>query len=212
MLKRFYSPKNDHLYLSNSETESDDDLNDYVHDEHLHQKRNTIKEKSIKKECKRSNKKEITLVNGESSQDQDREAFKEKPENEVIKEAKNYQECMKQLPVPVSLESSSVLPFITWQKLAESMKQKYEQPLHYLTHVLLKQWDESRARSNNNELMKPIGNVIHPSKAEATIWVVEEFNRQFASHHYLAKLWLSDPNYHDFVDNQFANMQCFNKV
>ncbi|XP_022764270.1 protein RDM1-like [Durio zibethinus] len=107
---------------------------------------------------------------------------------------------MKQISVPVALETSPELPFITWQKLAESMKQKYEQPLHYLTHMLLKQWDQSRASTTKNELIKPISNVIHPSKAEATVWVVEEFNRQFASHHYLAELWLSDPNYHDFVD------------
>ena len=104
---------------------------------------------------------------------------------------------MKQLSVPVAQESSSILPFNTWQNLAELMKQKYEQPLHYLTHILLKQWDQSRASTNE---IKPIGNVIHPSKAEATVWVIEEFNRQFACHHYLAKLWLSDPNYHDFVD------------
>lgn len=119
-----------------------------------------------------------------------------------MKDAKEYQEYMKQLPVPDALElsSSSVLPFITWQGLAESMKHKYEQPLHYLTHILLRQWDESRDSTKNNESIKPIGNVIHPSKAESTIWVAEEFNRQFASHHYLADLWLSDLNYHDFVD------------
>ncbi|XVF75343.1 hypothetical protein PTKIN_Ptkin13bG0180500 [Pterospermum kingtungense] len=194
MLKRFYPPKNDHLLLSDSETESDDDKNNYFHDKQLYRKTNN-NGKTTKKESKRSNKKKITLVNGESSQD--KEAFKEKPEIEVIKAAKAYQEYMKQLPVPVALESSSIVPFITWKSLADSMKQKYEQPLHYLTHMHLKQWDQSRASTNETN---PIGNVIHPTKAEATVWVVEEFNRHFACHQFLAKLWLSDPNYHDFVD------------
>ena len=76
MLKRFYPPKDDHLFLSDSETESDGDMNDYVRHHHLNQKRNN-REKTTKKECNRSNKKKITLVNGESSQD--REAFKEEP-------------------------------------------------------------------------------------------------------------------------------------
>ncbi|XP_021296080.1 protein RDM1-like [Herrania umbratica] len=202
MLKRFHPVKDDHLLRSDSETESDDNnLDDHAHGENLYRKRNN-REKTIEKQCKNSNEKEITLDNGKNSQDRE-EGFKEEPENIVMKDAKEYQEYMKQLPVPDALESSSsssVLPFITWQGLAESMKHKYEQPLHYLTHILLKQWDESRDSTKNNEPIKPIGNVIHPSKAESTIWVAEEFNRQFASHHYLAKLWLSDPNYHEFVD------------
>ncbi|XVE52669.1 hypothetical protein DITRI_Ditri02bG0141200 [Diplodiscus trichospermus] len=196
MLKRFYRPKNDHLLLSDSETESDYELDDCVHGQHLNQKTSNI-DKTTKKEGTRSNKKEITLVNGESSHDIEREAFKEEPENELIKEAKNYQEYMKRLPVPVALGSSSIPAFTSWKKLGESMKEKFEQPLHYLTQIQLKQWDQSRAITNE---MKPIGSIIHPNKAEATVWVVEEFNRQFACHQYLAKLWLSDPNYHDFVD------------
>ncbi|XP_039036076.1 protein RDM1-like [Hibiscus syriacus] len=123
-----------------------------------------------------------------------------------MEEAKQYQEDMKKFPIPepelvpvpamVFVEPS----FITWQKLGESMKQKYEQPLHYLTQILLKQWDESRG--NNEEMMKPpIGNAIDSSRAEASVWVIEQFNRQFASHHYIAKLWISDPNYHHVVDN-----------
>ncbi|TYH00358.1 hypothetical protein ES288_A10G269600v1 [Gossypium darwinii] len=178
MLKRFYPPKNDHLSLSNSETESDNELDSHIPDRHLNRKsRINNRQKSIKKEYKRSNyKKEITVLNGESSQD--KEAFKKEPENEVIKEAKKYQEYMKKFPVPepisvsVSLEPSS---FVTWEKLGESMKQKYEQPLHYLTQILLKQWDESSGNginNNNIEVMimkkKPIGNVIDPCTAEET--------------------------------------------
>ncbi|MBA0871291.1 hypothetical protein Goshw_023806, partial [Gossypium schwendimanii] len=87
---------------------------------------------------------------------------------------------MKKFPIPesnsvsVSLEPSS---FITWKKLGESMKQRYEQPLHYLTQILLKQWDESSGyginNNNNIEVMimkkQPIGNVIDPCTAEATV-------------------------------------------
>ncbi|MBA0870981.1 hypothetical protein Goshw_019682 [Gossypium schwendimanii] len=67
------------------------------------------------------------------------------------------------------------------------MKQKYEQPLHYLTQILLKQWDESSGNdiNNNIEVMimkkQPIGNVIDPRTAKATMWVIENFNNQIVS-------------------------------
>ncbi|KAG8481028.1 hypothetical protein CXB51_025789 [Gossypium anomalum] len=115
--------------------------------------------------------------------------------------------------VSVSLEPSS---FITWEKLGESMKQKYKQPLHYLTQILLKQWVESSGNginNNNIEVMiikkQPIGNVIDPRTAKATVWVIKIFNRQFVSHHYIAKIWLSDTNYHHFVDD-LQNFSSFN--
>ncbi|GKV28444.1 hypothetical protein SLEP1_g37503 [Rubroshorea leprosula] len=102
---------------------------------------------------------------------------------------------MKQLPIPSPCNDHSIR-FRTWQKMAEFVKKKYEQPLHYLTNIQLKQWDESTGDEN-----RPIaGNIIHPSKAEAIIWGVEEFNRKCSSHLYLAKLWHSDPKYRDFVD------------
>ncbi|MBA0869828.1 hypothetical protein Goshw_003870 [Gossypium schwendimanii] len=31
------------------------------------------------------------------------------------------------------------------------MKQQYEQPLHYLTQILLKQWDESSGKWNQQQ-------------------------------------------------------------
>ncbi|OMO96847.1 Protein RDM1 [Corchorus olitorius] len=204
MLKRYNPPKSNHLFLSSSETESDDN---YRHRKKIN------KRKIIRKESKRSNKKKPTPVNGESKEEVSKineikeevskvnGVSKEEQENEVIKEAEKYQEYMKLLSVPVTVESPSKLPFITWQDLAKSIKQKYGQPLHYLTHNLLKQWDESRANNKNEINNNPIGNVIDPLKAEATLWVVEEFNRQFASHHYIAKLWICDPKYHDFVDS-----------
>ncbi|KAK5833099.1 hypothetical protein PVK06_016911 [Gossypium arboreum] len=101
---------------------------------------------------------------------------------------------MKKFPIPelisvsVSLKPTS---FITWEKLGESMKQKYEQPLHYLTQLLLKQWDESSGNSINNnnvEVMvmkkQPIGNVIDPRTVEGIVRVIKNFNRQFVAHHY----------------------------
>ncbi|MBA0855653.1 hypothetical protein Goshw_016897 [Gossypium schwendimanii] len=48
---------------------------------------------------------------------------------------------MKKFPVPEPIQISvSLKPsaFIIWEKLGESMKQKYEQPLHYLRKIPLK--------------------------------------------------------------------------
>ncbi|MFQ6629369.1 hypothetical protein Gotur_006620 [Gossypium turneri] len=56
---------------------------------------------------------------------------------------------------------------------------------------------------------QPIGNVIEPSTVEATVWVIENFNRQFVSHHYIAKNWVFDLNYHHFVDD-LQNYSSFN--
>ncbi|KAB2010729.1 hypothetical protein ES319_D10G261700v1 [Gossypium barbadense] len=93
---------------------------------------------------------------------------------------------------------------------------KYEQPLHYLTQILLKQLDESSGNginNNNIEVMimkkQPISNVIDPRTTKATVRVIENFNKQFVSHHYISKIWLSDPNYHYFVDD-LQNYSSFN--
>lgn len=91
------------------------------------------------------------------------------------------------------------ISFISWQGLANSIKQRHEQPLHYLTHKLLREWDESRIGSNDEN--KALEDIIDPAKAEATIWVVEQFHRQFSSPQHLTKLWLSDPLHQDFVDS-----------
>ncbi|MBA0856261.1 hypothetical protein Goshw_025676 [Gossypium schwendimanii] len=42
---------------------------------------------------------------------------------------------LKPIPMSVSLEPSL---FIIWENLGESIKQKYEQPLHYLTQIPFK--------------------------------------------------------------------------
>ncbi|KAK3219326.1 hypothetical protein Dsin_013296, partial [Dipteronia sinensis] len=41
---------------------------------------------------------------------------------------------------------------------------------------------------------------IPPKNAEAIIWGIEDLHRRCISHLELAKLWLSDPTYHAFVD------------
>lgn len=116
-----------------------------------------------------------------------------------------YQEYMKQIPIPA--RRGSLIPFSTWMGLGKSLKQLYGQPLHYLTNVQLKQWDQMRINSENE--WKPLDTIIHPSKAEANIWLIEEVHRQTSSHHHLAKLWLSDPMHHAFVDSIFPQLSSF---
>ncbi|KAF9605083.1 hypothetical protein IFM89_013753 [Coptis chinensis] len=117
-------------------------------------------------------------------------------EGTVLKRAEMYQEYMKLIQIP-SLHGSAI-PFTTWQGLAKSLKQLYGQPLHYLTNVALKQLDQSRIGSENEH--QPLDAVIHPRKAEATIWLMEEVHRLTSSHHHLGNLWLLDPMHHAFVD------------
>ncbi|OMO85656.1 Protein RDM1 [Corchorus olitorius] len=108
-----------------------------------------------------------------------------------------YQEYMKQLPIPTL--RGSVIPFTTWMGLGRSIKQLYGQPLHYLTNILLKQWDHLRIGSEDEHSSLDI--IIHPSKAEATVWLIEELHRRTSSHHHIAKLWQSDPMHRSFIDS-----------
>jgi hypothetical protein len=113
-----------------------------------------------------------------------------------------YQEYMKQIPIPI--HRGSVIPFTTWMGLGKSIKQLYGQPLHYLTNNLLKQWDQMRIGSEDEQ--RPLDTIIHPCKAEATIWLAEEVHRTTSSHLHLAKLWLFDPMHHAFVDSIFPQL------
>ncbi|XP_064961070.1 protein RDM1-like isoform X1 [Musa acuminata AAA Group] len=117
-------------------------------------------------------------------------------EGALIRRAEMYQEYMGQIPIPA--HRGSIIPFTSWQGLAKSVKLLYEQPLHYLTNILLKQWDQSRV--GHDDEYRPLDTIIHPSKAEALIWVTEEVHRLTTSHKYLAKLWASDPMYHIYID------------
>ncbi|GLT54351.1 hypothetical protein SLA2020_275540 [Shorea laevis] len=113
-------------------------------------------------------------------------------EDALIRRAEMYQEYMKQIPIPI--HRGSVIPFTTWMGLGKSIKQLYGQPLHYLTNNLLKQWDQMRIGSEDEH--RPLDTIIHPCKAEATIWLTEEVHRSTSSHLHLAKLWLFDPMHH----------------
>ncbi|KAF3433706.1 hypothetical protein FNV43_RR24809 [Rhamnella rubrinervis] len=105
---------------------------------------------------------------------------------------------MKQIPIPKTRRSTKDIVFITWNALTSSMKQVYGQPLHYLTRLLAKQWDRSRNGADDEE--KPMEDIIPPGRAESIIWDVEEIHRLCTSYSYLAELWVSDPDYHAFVD------------
>ncbi|KAL6008058.1 hypothetical protein ACLOJK_033564 [Asimina triloba] len=111
-------------------------------------------------------------------------------------------EYMKQIPIP-NLRGS-LIPFRTWQGLAKSLKQLYGQPLHYLTNVCLKQWDQARLGSDDEH--QPLDTIIHPLKAEATVWIMEEVHRLTSSHHHLAQLWASDSVYRASMDPIFPHL------
>ncbi|CAN6551666.1 unnamed protein product [Malus baccata var. baccata] len=88
-------------------------------------------------------------------------------------------------PILIPSNRGSIIPFTSWAGLGKSIKQLYGQPLDYLTNLLLKQ---------------PPDTIIHPRKAKATIWLVEEVNWHTSSHHQVANLWLSDPMHHASID------------
>lgn len=125
-----------------------------------------------------------------------------KSHDALIRRAEMYQDYMKQIPIPS--HRGSLIPFTSWMGLGRSIKQLYGQPLHYLTNILLKQWDQLRIGSEDE--YKPLDNIIHPCKAEATIWLIEEIHRQTSSHFHIASLWQVDPMFHGFVDSIFPTL------
>lgn len=110
--------------------------------------------------------------------------------------AETYQGYMRELPLPTS--RGSLIPFTSWVGLSMSIKELYGQPLHYLTNVLLQRWDQARLGADSED--QSLDLIIHPSKAEATIWLVEEIHRLTSSHLQIAQLWGSDPMYHMLID------------
>lgn len=133
----------------------------------------------------------------------DQPAKERTSEGALARRAEMYQEYMKQIPIPA--HRGSVIPFTSWMGLGKSIKQLYGQPLHYLTNILLKQWDQLRMGSE--EEYRPLDTIIHPCKAEATIWLMEEVHRHTSSHYHIANLWLSDPMHHAFVDSIFPQLR-----
>lgn len=113
-----------------------------------------------------------------------------------------YQEFMRIIPIP--RHRGSVIPFKSWQGLGMSMKELHGQPLHYLTNLLLKQWDQQRVGAEEEH--QRLDSIIHPAKAESLIWACEEVHRLSCSPFHLAKLWASDAMYHAFIDPIFPEI------
>ncbi|CAH9086175.1 unnamed protein product [Cuscuta epithymum] len=128
-------------------------------------------------------------------------------EDELIRTSQMYQEYMQKLPVPS--HHGSVIPFTSWMGLAASLKRLYGQPLHYLTNIQMKQWDQVRIGTHDEDV--PLDTIVHPCKAEATIWAIEEVNRCTCSHLYLAKLWQTNPRHHTFIDPIVPKLQTLSK-
>ncbi|GAU18866.1 hypothetical protein TSUD_228560 [Trifolium subterraneum] len=121
----------------------------------------------------------------------------------LIRRAAMYQDYMEQIPIPSN--RGSVIPYTSWMELGKSIKKLYGQPLHYLTNVILKQWDQMRIGSEDE--YKRLDDIIHPCKAETTIWLMEQIHRQSISHLYLAGLWKKDTMYNGFIDSIFPTLQ-----
>ncbi|CAA7394801.1 unnamed protein product [Spirodela intermedia] len=120
----------------------------------------------------------------------------------LIRRAEMYQEFMRLLAIPH--HRGSVIPFMSWQGLGRSMKQLHGQPLHYLTNLLLKQWDQQRVGAEKEH--QRLDSVVHPAKAESFIWVCEEVHRLTCSPFHLAKLWAADDMFHASIDPIFPEI------
>ncbi|KAL3626304.1 RNA-directed DNA methylation 1 [Castilleja foliolosa] len=148
-----------------------------------------------------------------SSSDADNDAIRKQLLNEdptlglsseawLFRRAKSYQDYMKLIPVPT--KRGTVIPFTSWTGLGTSMKNIYRQPLHYLTNLHLKRLDQERFGAENEDDL--LYTIIHPSKAEASIWIIEEAHRLTSSPHHLAKLWAADKYYHAYIDDIYPKL------
>ncbi|KAH6808912.1 RNA-DIRECTED DNA METHYLATION 1 [Perilla frutescens var. hirtella] len=121
----------------------------------------------------------------------------------LFRRAKSYQDYMKLIPIP-GPNRGTVIPYTSWTGLGTSLKQIYDQPLHYLTNIQLKRMDRERLGAEDEDVL--LETIIHPSKAEATIWLIEEVHRRTASPYHIAELWEADPMYHAFIDTIFPKL------
>ncbi|KAL8485190.1 hypothetical protein ACS0TY_027481 [Phlomoides rotata] len=121
----------------------------------------------------------------------------------LFRRAKSYQEYMKLIPIPTN--RGSVIPFTSWVELGSSIKQLYNQPLHYLTDVQLKKMDQERLGAEDVDVR--LDTIIHPTKAELIIWLMEEVHRRTSSPHHLLQLWEADSKYHAFIDAIFPKLE-----
>lgn len=120
----------------------------------------------------------------------------------LFRRAQTYQEYMKSITIPTN--RCTIIPYTTWTGLGSSIKQAYAQPLHYLTNIQLKRMDRERLGADDEHV--PLDLIIHPYKAEATIWLIEEVHRRTSSPHHLTELWAADPMYHAFIDAIFPKL------
>ncbi|XP_057424266.1 protein RDM1-like [Lotus japonicus] len=174
-----------HSLLSDSETESDDNY-EVRRTGDVNGPRNRSGGEGGDDRSKR-NTKGKTKVLSDTKADEDQENLEEL--------AKKYQKQIKIMPIPAGRIENGI--FFTWEELAKSLRILYGQPIHYLTYKLIKQWDE--AMIGNGDEKKALVAMFGFSKAESTIWGVENIHRLTTSPTQLAKLWLEDPNYHAAV-------------
>ncbi|KAE9604917.1 putative protein RDM1 [Lupinus albus] len=116
--------------------------------------------------------------------------------DDLLELATKYQKCMKKRPIPMGRFSNAMAS--NWQGMAETLARLYGQQLHYLTHMMCKEWDKSRFGSEDEG--KPLDTIIDWSDAEDTIWRVEEVHRLFTSPTHLAMLWNNDLEHRAYVD------------
>ncbi|WMV50606.1 hypothetical protein MTR67_043991 [Solanum verrucosum] len=86
-------------------------------------------------------------------------------EDSILRRARMYQEYMKVVPIPI--ERGFIIPFTSWVGLAATMKELYGPPLHYLTNVQIRKFDQMRLGVDNEDVR--LDTIIDQSKAEATI-------------------------------------------
>jgi len=72
-----------------------------------------------------------------------------------------YKECIKVVPIPT--ERGFIIHFTSWVGLAATMKELYRQPLHYLTNVQIRKFDQMRFGADNEDV--PLDTIIDPRKA-----------------------------------------------
>ncbi|CAN4091289.1 unnamed protein product [Withania somnifera] len=106
----------------------------------------------------------------------------------IPRRAKMYQEYMQMVPIPTA--TCSLIPCSSWTGLAASIKAS---------------WDQMRIGADNEG--DSLDMLIHPTKAEASIWLMEEVQRRTSFPSSIAKLWVADPIYHAYIDAIFPKLQ-----
>ncbi|KAK7374840.1 hypothetical protein VNO80_08283 [Phaseolus coccineus] len=186
MFRRYGPPEYKHMLLSDSETESDDNLSNVAVTVAA-----TLAEDGRREREEEGNK---TL-----STHQHATSFKSKqtldPEA-LLELAKEYQTKMENKDIP--RDGVKEMMVVNWKGLAKTLKTLYGQPLHYLTQKLCNEWDKSRFGSDNEE--KPLSAIFSWREAVDTIWRVEAVHRLCTSPVHLAVLWLDDPEYRVIVN------------